>query len=183
MNTELETVVRELHDRQAIRDVVNRYSRAVDRQDKALLLSCYHPEAIDDHGMFVGPAHEFFDWTDPSHLNMFKGHQHVICNHLCELDGNTAHCETYYFFAGMIKDSNQLAMSGGRYIDRMEKRNSEWRIVARKCVVEWGSDNMTSEEMAQVYAAVGNVARDKSDLSYDRPLNIDMSRNGIRMGV
>ena len=183
MDNELETMIRELYDRQAIRDVVNRYSRGVDRQDKALLLSCYHEDAIDDHGMFVGPADEFFDWTYPSHLHMFRTHQHTVCNHVCELDGDTAHCETYYFFAGMTKEGNQLAMAGGRYIDRMERRNGEWRIAARKCVVEWGSENMTSEDMTEVHAAVGRVANDTSDLSYERPLTIDMSRNGIRMGV
>lgn len=183
MDGELEAMVRELHDRQAIRDVVNRYSRGVDRQDKEVLLSCYHPDAIDDHGMFVGPAAEFFDWTDPSHLCLFRTHQHVIANHLCELDGDVAHCETYYFFAGMTKDGNTLEMSGGRYIDRMEKRGGQWRIAARKCVVEWGSEGMMAPESQALFAAVGTVSRDKSDLSYDRPLNVDPARIGISFGA
>ena len=183
MTPELEAMVRMLADRQAIADVIARYSRGVDRQDKALLESCYHPEAIDDHGMFVGTADEFFDWTDPSHLHLFRTHQHITANHTCELDGDTAHCETYYIFAGMMAADNALAMSGGRYIDRMEKRGGEWRIAARKCLVEWTSANMTVPEMAHVYAAVGKVARDRSDCSYDRPLTIDTTRVGIRMGV
>jgi hypothetical protein len=183
MTPELEAMVRMLADRQAIADVIARYSRGVDRQDKALLESCYHPEAIDDHGMFVGTADDFFDWTDPSHLHLFRTHQHITANHNCELDGDTAHCETYYIFAGMMKHDNALAMSGGRYVDRMEKRGGEWRIAVRKCLVEWTSANMTVPEMADVYAAVGKVARDHSDCSYDRPLRVDMTRVGIRMGV
>ena len=183
MDATLEAMVRELHDRQAIRDVVNRYSRGIDRQDRDILLSCYHADAIDDHGMFVGPAGEFFAWTDPSHLHLFRTHQHIVANHTCELDGNMAHCETYYIFAGMTKDGNQLAMSGGRYIDRMEKRSGKWKIAARKCLVEWGSENMSIDAMADVYAAVGKVARDQSDCSYDRPLTIDLARLGIRMGI
>jgi ketosteroid isomerase-like protein len=183
MTPSLEAMVRELHDRMAIRDVIERYSRGVDRQDKEILLSCYHPDAIDDHGMFVGPADEFFDWTDPSHLYLFSTHQHIVTNHTCELDGDVAHCETYYMFAGMTKEDDQLAMSGGRYVDRMEKCDGEWRIAARKCLVEWGSANMRVPEMAAVYAAVGKVARDKSDCSYDRPLTNDPARVGIRMGV
>lgn len=182
MSPDLETMVRDLHDRQAIRDIVMRYSRGVDRQDKALLLSCYHADAIDDHGMFVGPAADFFDWTDPSHLCMFRTHQHVIANHLCEIDGDTAHCETYYFFVGMTKENNRLEMSGGRYVDRMERRGGEWRIAARKCVVEWGTQGMMHEEAAALFAAVGRIARDPSDLSYDRPLAIDPARIGIRIG-
>jgi hypothetical protein len=183
MDAALEAMVREIHDRQAIRAVIDRYSRGVDRQDRDLLISCYHPDAIDDHGMFVGPAGEFFDWTDPSHLRFFRTHQHVVTNHVCEFNGSTAHCETYYFFAGMTKDGNKLGLAGGRYIDRMEKRNGEWRIAARKCVVEWGNENMSTEATAAIYAAVGKVARDKSDLSYDRPLTVDPTRIGIRMGV
>jgi hypothetical protein len=183
MDADLEAMARSLHDRQAIRDVVNRYCRGVDRQDKALVTSCYHPDAIDDHGMFVGRSDEFFDWTDPSHLHLFSTHQHVVCNHTCELDGDTAHCETYYFFAGMRKADNQLAMSGGRYIDRMERRDGAWRIAARKCLVEWNSANMVVEGMAEVYAAVGKVARDRSDASYNRPLTNDPARVGIKMGV
>lgn len=46
-------------------------------------------------------------------------------------------------------------MSGGRYIDRMEKREGTWKIAARKCLVEWGSKNIQVEGMAEVYAAVG----------------------------
>lgn len=183
MDPELEAIVRTLHDRQAIGDVVNRYCRAIDRQDKDLLVACYHPDAIDDRGMFVGPAEALFDWTDPSHLHLFSTHQHIVCNHTCELAGDTAHCETYYVFAAMRKADGQLAMSGGRYVDRMEKRGGEWRIAARKCLVEWSSANMGAEAMAEVYAAVGRSARNRSDVSYDRPLTNDPARVGIRMGV
>jgi len=183
MEAEVAAMVRTLHDRQAIRDVVDRYCRGVDRQDKELVTSCYHPDAIDDRGMFVGAPDDLFDWTDPSHLHLFSSHQHFVCNHTCELAGDTAHCETYYIFAGMRKADNQLAMSGGRYVDRMERREGAWRIAARKTLVEWGSENMAVQDMAEVYAAVGKVARDRSDCSYDRPLTNDPSRIGIRMGV
>ncbi|MGB8366095.1 MAG: nuclear transport factor 2 family protein [Rhizomicrobium sp.] len=183
MDTELERMVRELHDKQAIRDVVHRYGRGVDRQDMDLLLSCYHPDAIDDHGMFVGPAGEFFDWTDPSHLRFFRTHQHIMTNHTCHLEGNVAHCETYWMFAGMTADGDHLATYGGRYIDRMEKREGEWRIAARKCVLEWWGEGMVTPDAAEAYAAVGTIARNRTDCSYERPLKIDPRRIGIRMGI
>jgi len=178
-----EEMVRELYDRQAIRMVIERYGRGVDRQDKELLLSCYHPDASDDHGMFVGPPDDFFDWLMPSHLHLFRSHQHIMTNHVCELNGNEAHSETYYMFAGMKEEGNQLFLSGGRYIDRLEKRDSEWKIAARKCLVEWRSENMQVDGIDEVHAAVGRIARDKSDCSYDRPLQNDPARSGIRMGV
>lgn len=95
----LEHLIRELHDKQSIREVICNYSRGIDRRDRDLLLSCYHPDALDDHGMFVGGPGDFYDWTDPSHLRYFRTHQHVITNHTCHLEGDVAHTETYWMFA------------------------------------------------------------------------------------
>ena len=39
--------LRELCDRQEILDCIHRYCRAVDRADRDLLVSVYHPDAID----------------------------------------------------------------------------------------------------------------------------------------
>jgi SnoaL-like domain len=56
---ELERAVVALQDRQAIQDVLMTYSRGIDRLDRELLLSVYHDDAIDDHGVFVGSPEEF----------------------------------------------------------------------------------------------------------------------------
>jgi ketosteroid isomerase-like protein len=178
-----EEMIRELWDRQAIRAVIDRYSRGVDRQDRELVMGCYHPDAIDDRALFAGPASEFFDWTFPSHLRLFRTHQHIVANHTCELAGDIAHCETYFLFAAMTEADNSLALAGGRYLDRMEKRGGEWRIALRKCLTEWGSEGMQSEGAAALNAAVGTVARDRSDESYRRPLTSDPARFGLKLGV
>jgi hypothetical protein len=60
---ELERAVVALQDRQAIQDVLMTYSRGIDRLDRELLLSVYHDDAIDDHGVFVGSPEEFADWA------------------------------------------------------------------------------------------------------------------------
>jgi SnoaL-like domain len=39
-----------LLDESAIRQLLARYSRAIDRRDYELLRSCYHPDAVDEHG-------------------------------------------------------------------------------------------------------------------------------------
>ena len=51
--------IQHLIDRQAILDCLTRYGRGVDRFDRELVLSAYHPDAIDDHGAFVGTREEF----------------------------------------------------------------------------------------------------------------------------
>jgi ketosteroid isomerase-like protein len=182
----LENLIRELHDKQSIREVISNYSRGIDRRDRNLLLSCYHPDALDDHGMFVGGPEDFYDWTDPSHLRYFRTHQHVITNHTCFLEGDVAHTETYWMFAGMTEGDGKLAMFGGRYLDRLERRDGQWRIAARKCVLEWWgtpTDGMVTPDSIAAYAQVGTVAKDRSDCSYERPLTVDVRRVGLRMGI
>jgi hypothetical protein len=48
--------LQELVDRADILDCVQRYARGIDRHDVELVASCYHPDAIDDHGLYVGPG-------------------------------------------------------------------------------------------------------------------------------
>ena len=52
--------------RDAIREVLARYARAIDRADDALLKSCYFDDAIEEHGSsFTGRAHAYVDAAIP----------------------------------------------------------------------------------------------------------------------
>lgn len=171
--------LRVLQDRQAILDCIHRYCRAVDRFDRELLLSVYHADAIDDHGLFVGGPEAFADWVFAFHGEHQHATQHIVANHSCELDGDVAHTETYWMFAAMNKTGAPLSLGGGRYLDRFERRDGRWAIAARKCVIDWGGTpgetNIPAEVLA-LFAAVGSTARDRSDVSYERPLRIAPSR-------
>ena len=50
----LEHMIAELWDREQIRQCLHRYARGVDRFDRELILSAFHPDALDEHGKFVG---------------------------------------------------------------------------------------------------------------------------------
>lgn len=189
---DLKRVVGELLDRQAIHDCLMTYSRAVDRLDRELLLSVYHEDAIDDHGVFVGGPVAFADWVIKMHTATHLSHQHCQFNSTCEIDGNVAHTETYYMFVGLNRQGTPLAMSGGRYIDRLEKRNGRWAIAARVCVRDWAPLAETPEILDQAALTVvkldertralmrsgSQTARDRTDPSYSRPLKIDPARLG-----
>jgi hypothetical protein len=176
--------IQELIDRQAIHDCLMTYSRAVDRLDRELLLSVYHPDAGDDHGVFVGNREEFADWVISMHTRMHLSQQHCQFNSTCDLQGDTAHTETYYMFVGMNRKGTPLAISGGRYIDRLEKRNGRWAIAARVCVRDWAPlaeipDTLDQSSMTVVpldeatkalMRAGAQPARDRTDPSYQRPL-------------
>jgi hypothetical protein len=166
-----------LLDRQAIMDCLTRYTRGVDRLDRALLVSAYHPDAIDDHGIFVGGPEEFADWALAYHREHQIATNHLLSNHRCEIDGDTAHAETYCTYVGVNRDGT-IDVIGNRYVDRLEKRDGRWAILRRVCTVEWVAA-MTPAEMAgqmkdAMAAMMSNApnTRDRSDISYARPLDI-----------
>jgi hypothetical protein len=169
--------LRHLLDRQAIWDCLHRYTRGVDRLDRELLLSAYHADAIDDHGAFVGAPAAFADWALPHHREHQRSTQHLILNHSCELDGDTAHSETYCLYVGVNRNGS-IDVIGNRYVDRLERRG-HWAIARRVCVVEWvsslpGESQVDPAMRAAIQALMANThtARDRTDLSYQRPLDI-----------
>ena len=190
-NENLEKIVEELRDRQAIQDLLATYSRGVDRLDRELLLSVYHPDAIDDHGVFIGTPEEFVDWAIAMHTAAHLSHQHCVLNHTCDLDGDVAHTETYFMFVAMNRAGVPMTTTGGRYIDRMEKRNGRWAIAARICIRDWAPlqeipDSLDQSKMTVVQNQDDALrailrggpqpSRDRHDVSYQRPLTIPPER-------
>jgi hypothetical protein len=175
----------DLRSRQEILDCIYRVARGVDRLDRELVLSGYHPDAVDDHGTFVGSAEGFVDYFFDLHRRAHHSTAHIINNHLCELDGDTAHAETYYIFASMNAYGPPVTLAGGRYIDRFERRDGRWAIAVRKCVPGWNTtpDAAVSEAMREAFKGVGHISRDRDDLSYERPLSVAPERLGLRQPI
>ena len=157
--------VRELLDRQAILDCLNRYNRGVDRCDEDLLLSAYHEDATECHGTFTGPPAEFARSIRPAQAN-WAGSQHHITNHLVEIEGDVAHAETYFLVLSQRRGESTVGFVGGRYLDRLERREGDWRIALRVVVIDVGAD-------AAARPAPDRIAQprqDRTDPSYQRPL-------------
>jgi hypothetical protein len=129
-------------DKSELLDVLLRYCRAIDRRDYDLLRTVYHPGAIDLHGgYFAGPAEEFFEEV-PRQLAPFAATTHVITNAYFVVDGDRAEGESYLLANHVTLDSPpRNIMVSGRYLDRFERRNGEWRIAHRTCVVDWSNQD------------------------------------------
>jgi hypothetical protein len=175
-NTKLPPKVQQLIDRAEILDCLNRYARGMDRLDRALVRSAYHDDAVDVHGpIFAGNVEEFIDFAFAYHAGQ-KFHQHYISNHTIEIDGDTAHSECYFYFVGVYPDlDKRLFSAGGRYIDRMERRDGEWRIVTRVCSAEWVAETEVMEIIPLPVASPAlrdrvAITRTREDASYIRPL-------------
>jgi SnoaL-like domain len=126
-------------DQAAIRELVCRYCRGIDRLDMDLVRSCYHEGGIDHHTGFDGVIEDYIAWVEPK-LRGFDGTMHLAGNHLVEFDGDRAVSETYGMAVhwGSPSDNARLNFTSGfRYIDLVEKRADEWRILERYACREW----------------------------------------------
>ncbi|MGI9622670.1 MAG: nuclear transport factor 2 family protein [Acidimicrobiales bacterium] len=151
-----------LQDAQACKDAALRYCRGVDRLDPDEMKSAYWPDATDDHGNFVGNAHEFVDYCMEAHLR-WRSTMHCVLNHLVEVDDDhSARGEIYNVTYLFRKDEPVLDTWWGRYLDRYEKRGDEWRIIERVCVNEGSLVTPIAEAMPM------NVAAYRPG-SFDRP--------------
>jgi len=172
MDTKQIARLEKLADRQDIVDCLTRFCRGMDRFDRDLFLSAFHPDAVIAAGSYVGGPVELYDWAQPMHEQGQIATQHTMLNTTVDIDGDTAHSEAYYIFSGRNRDdSNWIA--GGRYIDRLERRTGEWRIALRTNVIEWSGMLPTMPiPFADVPDIFGNGApsRSKHDPSYQRPL-------------
>ena len=63
----------------------------------------------------------------------------------------------------------------GRYVDRLERRDGVWRIAIRRATVELAFTADASLLQSEFFKDQRFVkgTRDRSDLSYERPLSID----------
>jgi hypothetical protein len=172
MNSEDLDRLERLLDRQDITDCLTRFSRGMDRFDRALFLSAFHPDATVAAGVFVGKPEDLYTWAQAMHEQGQIATHHNLLNQTCDIQGDTAHVETYYLFVGRNRDdSNWIA--GGRYIDRVERRHRAWRIALRTNVIEWSGMVPT---MPLPFADVpdlhenGTPSRGQEDPSYQRPL-------------
>jgi len=162
----------QLLDRQDILDCLIRFSRGMDRFDRELFLSAFHSDAIIAAGPFVGGPVELYDWASRLHEQGQAATHHNLLNHTCDIDGDSAHTETYYLFVGRNRDETNW-IAGGRYIDRLERRGGAWKIALRTNAIEWSGLVPTLPipfgDVPDIHAN-GAPLRSRGDPSYVRPL-------------
>jgi ketosteroid isomerase-like protein len=160
--------LRTLRDHQEIVHCLHRYSRGIDRCDVDIVESCFHPDAVQDSGFYVGSPRGSAAMVNKFHLDECLCQQHHVTNYVVELDGDVAHVESYYL-ATVRERRGTTKFCSGRWIDRFERRDGEWRIAVRLSTTESIADVETAD-MTTADARFVPWTRDRFDLSYDRPL-------------
>lgn len=131
-------------DRREIHETVLRYCRAVDRLDLPGVRAVYTVDGIDHHTGFSGSADAYVAWLAQG-LPFLDGTQHLVGNHLCELDGDRAVAETYgtaTHWTAPYDDERRNFTSGFRYVDHFVRTNQGWRIRERWAVREWARSDV-----------------------------------------
>lgn len=148
-NVDLTRIVAHLE----IGDVLVRYCQGVDRRDWERVLSCYHPDAHDSHGMFAGSPAALVEWMQGNHEHV-SSCMHVLTNVRIEVsteDPSLARAESYCHSHKIITSAEHdpfLCSSGVegaihrtiacRFVDTFENRPGVgWRILDRAVVYEW----------------------------------------------
>jgi hypothetical protein len=130
-----------LLDREQIRDCLARLARGEDRRDAALVSGAYWPDATDDHGISAGTFAEYLAWVVPG-APQIPNTLHTLGQSLIEIRGAAATVETHVTAYHRIDSGDQEldVVIGGRYLDRLEKRDGDWRIAHRTMLYDWLKD-------------------------------------------
>lgn len=142
-------------DRLAIQDLIHRWCRAVDRLDFDAMRDIFHPDAIDDHNRYSGDIPGLLNWIEERHRTITFS-MHMVGNMVIEFASpELALSESYVWFiqryppeakeslseltnGAVGKEGTGMDMMGcSRYVDRVEKRDGQWRIAKRTAVSDW----------------------------------------------
>jgi hypothetical protein len=172
---ELRARIAHLEDRTAIVDCIARHARGCDRHDVDLITNTYWPDGIDEHGRVTNTGDEYGEWANTTHAATTQVHTHNITTHTCDIDGDTAHAESYVIVVLLGGDGRTAQCISGRYLDRLERRDGEWRIVLRRSTVEVMFIADASVLQSSFFKDQGYLVgtRGRDDLSYARPLGLD----------
>lgn len=177
----LESSVRTIADDRAILANELRYTRGLDRHDEKLIDAAYWPDAIVTYGRVI-KLDELGPWANDLHAGR-AAHQHHVTAINLDIDGSTAHEEGYILFSadtqrdtsfdtqgtpspGRVLKGTKATLGSGRYMNRYERRDGEWKMV----VHEYVNDLSIRFDPVDLCATACLGRWDATDISYLRPL-------------
>lgn len=159
--------ITEVADRLAIAETLALYCRGIDRCDGALLAKVFTPDAQIDYGDGAKSPDETIPGLIAA-LGAMRLTQHNISNTVMRLSGDMAKAETNcvaLHILSAIEGEIELVV-GGRYLDRLEKREGRWRIAERLYVMDW---NRTSPATMQLAGGMFDGLRRRGARGSDDP--------------
>ncbi len=138
-----------LEDRAAITDIIAAYAHAIDRRRWGMMQHLFHDDAQFQFGELVGDWRSFVEQARAL-IDPCLATQHQLGQVQFGFDGTDAcHTETYmtamhtvppgFPMPEVFPDKGVIysAIVAGRYVDRFERREGEWRIARRTGLYDW----------------------------------------------
>lgn len=168
---DIEAEIRDLAARRDIADAAQRYMRGLDRIDRELLLSAFHPDALVDCGLMQGDPNAFADFA-LGFLGEMNATHHFLGQVRIEMTGaDSAQGECYFqAFHDVGDEAGQPRdlFIAGRYIDEYTRRNGEWRIAKRALITDWVAEHPGSRAFFADNPQAGRGRRHGADFSQTR---------------
>jgi len=194
--TRMEAALDEIDTAEAILENELRYTRGLDRHDEALIRDSYWPDAAVTYGV-LRPVSELVPWANETHAKR-AGHQHHVTGLILDVEGDVAHEEGYILFSadlirdtgadtrgaptpGRLKAGTLATLGTGRYVNRYERRNGQWKMIVHEYV-----HDLSVRLKPGDLCATGCLGRwDSTDISYMRPLqplSVEVRRQRAELG-
>ena len=171
----IEASVQRLIDRSELEELSGTYMRGLDRRDPDLLRAVFHPDATTHYGAFRGDPEEFVAMAMGA-LSTHEANQHILGQinlwFAADVAGDPvrrASGEVYFqAFHRVVQGGGERSdvFICGRYVDRYECRDGEWRMTHRTEVVDWARTEPTLDDYLPSRPEVVTGRQDRSDLSY-----------------
>lgn len=155
--------------KQALHILNTRFSRALDRMDRGLMQSLWTEGAQIDIGIHQGDAQAFAVavTTDDGRLERSFS---SISNEYFEVEGDQAKGELYVINVSTVVQGGEKEdlLIGGRYLDRYQKVDGEWKIASRTFVHDWNMSHPSTAIWDEGLFGMIKLrgTRDKSDPVY-----------------
>jgi hypothetical protein len=150
----------EIEVRARIEDALRSYCRGIDRLDGSLIEAAFHAGALlIDYGGEPMTIEAFVPRALGSLGRKYVATQHRLSNIAITRDGDSALVESYVLATHVEVEGagRRLHTFAGRYIDRFEERDGQWRIAQRTLRNDWSSVEPMGEPMSGSYAPSGRA--------------------------
>lgn len=140
-----DAATQELLDRAEIRDLMMRYSQAVDRQDHELLRSIFTEDVYFNYDNGVAEFRGLYGYVKMvAGLKRHRVTMHFMENQTIQVKGDTARMETYannhhVTIGSDGKETDHVVVC--RYLDDLVRVDGHWKVKKRVMVVGWVRDD------------------------------------------
>jgi 3-phenylpropionate/cinnamic acid dioxygenase small subunit len=121
-----------LADALAIRDLLYRYARGVDRRDLDLVRSCFTPDCRYEGTLARGTVADMLSAL-PTAMARYERTLHVMSEPHVTIDGDTARSETATAAFHVLREPRGvIRIVHVRYVDTLARAGGSWRITERR---------------------------------------------------